>query len=210
MSSESLERLRKYCRDDSAFESLRHIFSCLELQCRQVEAQLAQLMQQNQDNSRQIAFQALLLNQVCNAVIATDMEGRITFWNRFAEQLYQWKAEEVAGQNIYAVLLRQNGQKLARRIFAITLKTNLWQGELWLRRKDGSEFWADVTNTLIRDTEGNAIGFVGISVDITDRKNDIARHKQVEAALQQAKHELEVRVEKRTEELTRANAILQA
>ncbi len=210
MSSESLERLRKYCRDDSAFEALRHIFSCLELRCRQVEVQLAQLMQQSQDNSRQIAFQALLLNQVCNAVIATDMEGRITFWNRFAEQLYQWKAEEVAGQNIYAVLLRQNGQKLARRIFAITLKTNLWQGELWLRRKDGSEFWADVTNTLIRDTEGNAIGFVGISVDITDRKNDIARRKQVEAALQQAKDELEARVEKRTEELTRANAILQA
>ncbi|WP_421659011.1 PAS domain S-box protein [Leptothermofonsia sp. ETS-13] len=185
-------------------------FSSLEVRCQQVEAQLAQLTEQSQDNSRQIAFQALLLNQVCNAVIATDMEGRITFWNRYAEQLYQWKAEEVTGQNIYAVLLRQNGQKLARRIFAVTLKTNLWQGELWLRRKDGSEFWADVTNTLIRDAEGNMIGFVGISVDITDRKNEIAQRKQVEAALQQAKDELETRVEKRTEELATTNAILQA
>src|SRR5690606_3596052 len=40
-----------------------------------------------------VAFQASLLDQVRNAVIATDLDGKIIYWNRFAEYLYQWKAE---------------------------------------------------------------------------------------------------------------------
>lgn len=49
---------------------------------------------------RRHALQASLLDQVQNAVIATDNEGNITYWNRYAEALYQWRAEEVMGRNI--------------------------------------------------------------------------------------------------------------
>ena len=42
----------------------------------------------------------LLLDHVRNAVIATDLEGRIVYWNKYAERLYQWTAEEVSGESI--------------------------------------------------------------------------------------------------------------
>jgi len=48
-----------------------------------------------------LLFQASLLDQVNNAVIATDLQGDIIYWNKFAEQLYQWTTEEVLGKNIW-------------------------------------------------------------------------------------------------------------
>ena len=48
-------------------------------------------------------FQAGLLDAVGQAVIATDLAGAITYWNRAAEQLYGWKAGEVLGRNVLEV-----------------------------------------------------------------------------------------------------------
>jgi PAS domain S-box-containing protein len=214
---DQFKSLRQYCRDDAAFEEVKGIISNLEARSQHLENLLATAQQQSQEHSRQIVFQASLLNQVCNAVIATDMEGKIIYWNNYAKRLYQWQPEEVIGQNIFTVLMQENRQKLARKILTITSRTNLWQGELILQRKDGSAFWADVTNTLIRDAQGNSIGFVGISVDITERKQaQELLEKQAEALrqqaqlLDQAKDELETRVENRTRELAGAIAALKA
>jgi PAS domain-containing protein len=51
-------------------------------------------------SEEKILFQASLLEQVRNSVIATDLEGRIIYWNKYAEELYQWKEEEVRGMHI--------------------------------------------------------------------------------------------------------------
>ena len=44
--------------------------------------------------------QANLLDAVEQAVIVTDLDGTIVYWNRFAETLYGWSAPEVIGRNI--------------------------------------------------------------------------------------------------------------
>ena len=48
----------------------------------------------------QVRFQARLLDSVHEAVIATDPSGIVLYWNRFAEGLYGWMAEEAVGRNI--------------------------------------------------------------------------------------------------------------
>src|SRR5919206_294121 len=50
-----------------------------------------------------IRFQAHLLDTVEQAVIATDLGGRITYWNHFAERLYGWPATEAVGRDIIEV-----------------------------------------------------------------------------------------------------------
>src|SRR5918992_5815208 len=50
-----------------------------------------------------VRFQAHLLDTVEQAVIATDLEGRITYWNHFAERLYGWPAAEALGRDILEV-----------------------------------------------------------------------------------------------------------
>ena len=47
---------------------------------------------------RQLGYQAFLLENVSDAVFAFDGDLRITLWNRGAEELYGWKAEEAIGR----------------------------------------------------------------------------------------------------------------
>jgi len=52
-----------------------------------------------------LSFQSSLLEQVHNGIIAVDFDYKIIYWNKFAEKLYQWKSEEVLGENIVELLL---------------------------------------------------------------------------------------------------------
>jgi PAS domain S-box-containing protein len=51
----------------------------------------------------QIRFQRRLLDAVGQAIIATDLQGKIIYWNRAAKELYGWSAEEVMGHPIVEV-----------------------------------------------------------------------------------------------------------
>ena len=118
----------------------------------------------------QIAFQASLLDQVRNAVIGTDLDGKIFYWNKFAETLYQWKAEEVIGKSIDEVTVTDVGVELSEEILRSIRKDGYWEGDFNVQRKDGVVFPAYVVDTLIKDANGVPMGIVGVSIDITERK----------------------------------------
>lgn len=117
-------------------------------------------------------LQASLLDQVRNAVIATDLEGKIFYWNKFVETLYQWKAEEVIGKLIQEVTVPEDAGGLSEKIFDSIQKIGYWEGEFFVNRKDGSLFPAQVLDTLIKNSEGTVIGILGVSTDITERKQN--------------------------------------
>jgi PAS domain S-box-containing protein len=210
MSLEHIGQLRQYCRDDRAFQSLRQKLYRLESKQLELEGQLRTLQQYNEIYSEQSTFQASLLNQVCNAIIATDLQGQILQWNHYAEKLYQWTAAEVLHQNIMTVLAPLEGQRIIRQMISQGFRTDLWEGEMLLHRKDGSLVWVEVKHTLLKDRQQQPIGFVGISFDISDRKQAQRDRQEFEAALQQAHAELEARVQQRTQELAATNASLEA
>jgi PAS domain S-box-containing protein len=118
-----------------------------------------------------VLFQAHLLEQVQAAVIATDMRGTVTHWNEHAEKLYGWSREEALGRSVMELTVgageaESRAEEIMRRVRA----GETWEGEFTVRRKDGSTFPAHVTDSLIRDAQGRAVGIVGVSTDITERK----------------------------------------
>lgn len=66
----------------------------------------------------EIRFQEHLLNAVEQAVIATDLEGIIIYWNRFAQTLYGWCAEEVVGRYVVDVIATETSQAQAAEILS--------------------------------------------------------------------------------------------
>jgi PAS domain S-box-containing protein len=119
----------------------------------------------------QIAFQASLLDQVRNAVIATDLEGHITYWNSFAESLHQWQAHEVLGKYIVDLLVSEENREAGEELFMKIRSCGHYQGEFPLRRKDGSVFPAFFCVSPITDARSGTTGLVGICTDITERKH---------------------------------------
>jgi PAS domain S-box-containing protein len=117
-----------------------------------------------------IAYQAHLLDTVEQGVIATDLDGTIKSWNRFAERLYGWSADETLGRNILDLLPALASKERASEIMNRLSRGESWSGEFLVRRRDGETFPAMVTDTPIYDDAGAIIGVVGVSVDITESK----------------------------------------
>ena len=130
-------------------------------------------------------FQALLLDSVAEAAIATDTEGHIVYWNACAEHIYGWKSEEVAGRPILELITPPEGRAAAETAFARLISGEAWSGELPRRRRDGSTFQAAVTTAPVFDERDNLVGLVSLSVDLTEQKQAEAERDRLAQALTQ-------------------------
>lgn len=154
---------------------------------RELRAQLASAREELRKCREECAhFQAVasLLDHVRNAVIATDVSGRVTYWNRFAETLFQWTAEEALGRCVLELTVPEADKEAGREILEHLGKTENWQGEFQVRRKDGSVFLAHATDAALRNHKGEVIGFVGVSEDITQRAREQAELRSQKEILQ--------------------------
>lgn len=118
----------------------------------------------------EIKFQADLINNVGQAVIATDLLGKVIYWNKAAEKIYGWSISEAIGQNIMDLTPAEQTIEQANDIMKKINAGKTWAGEFHVKRKDGSSFPAFVTDTPILDSNGKLKGIIGISSDITERK----------------------------------------
>lgn len=110
-----------------------------------------------------------LLDLVQTAVVATDADGSITRWNRFAETFFGWPSAEVLGRRFDKVLFSAAAPVpagLPNRV----LSGEAWEGELPTSRRDGTVCDTFVSFSPIRDGDGRPGGTVAICVDITERK----------------------------------------
>jgi PAS domain S-box-containing protein len=118
----------------------------------------------------QIRFQRRLLDAVGQAVIATDLQGKIIYWNRAAEELYGWSTEEVMGHPIVEVTPSEELIERAEEIMSELRAGRSWSGEFVVQRKDGRTFPAMVTDTPVYDEQGTLVGIIGVSTDLTELK----------------------------------------
>ncbi|MBC8099964.1 MAG: PAS domain-containing sensor histidine kinase [Armatimonadetes bacterium] len=130
---------------------------------------------QSAQTLRQIAqdhvqYQTQLLENAGDAIIGTDPQFNIIYWNRAAEQLYGWKATETFGKSISTtvstIFLNEETQyRSAERL----RQQGSWQGEVIQHTRQGTELHMLSSVTMMRDLKGNPIGVVAVNRDITQR-----------------------------------------
>lgn len=122
------------------------------------------------DPQERLRFQARLLEAVDHALIATDLELKITYWNRAAEQLCGWSADEVLGREALPILSPQVTERQASDVLRNQLRDGRsWSGELLVRRKDGSACQCRITTSPIR-TDDVLVGAVSVLRDTTAQR----------------------------------------
>ncbi len=106
-----------------------------------------------------------------DAVITIDLEDRITSWNKSAERIFGWEAEEVIGKKLPDVTIPEDKIVERDKILSDALAgRNITDFETIRIRKDGSKIDVSLTFSPIRNAEGEIIGLSGILRDITGRK----------------------------------------
>ena len=134
---------------------------------------------ENKRAEERVRFQAQLLNAVGQAAIATDAQGNVIYWNRFAETLYGWTAAEALGCSIIELAVDGTAVAQAAEIMTLLRAGKSWSGEMLMRHRSGKTFPAFVTDTPLFDSQRELKAIIGVSSDISERK-------QVEEALHDA------------------------
>jgi two-component system cell cycle sensor histidine kinase/response regulator CckA len=119
----------------------------------------------------QIQEQAALLDKAQDAILVRNLEDCITYWNKSAERLYGWTAEEAIGKNTSEILYKDK-EDLLRHIEArkSVVERGEWSGELYHITKDGSEITVESRWTLMHDNKGKPKSILIVNTDITGKK----------------------------------------
>jgi diguanylate cyclase (GGDEF)-like protein/PAS domain S-box-containing protein len=119
-------------------------------------------------NEARLQRQASLLDKARDAIIVTDIDSRIIFWNKGAEHMFGWTAAEAMNKNKIELLVADDSgiDEAIRTLHA----RGEWTGEVHKWRKDGSSLTVEAHWTLVRDEEGNPESIMAIDTDITERK----------------------------------------
>jgi PAS domain S-box-containing protein len=125
------------------------------------------------------------------AIYVLDAEGHVASWNRGAQRIKGYSASEIIGQHFSIFFTEQDrlAGKPLEELRAAEQKGQ-FESEAWRVRKEGSQFWASVTVTSIKDDKGKPIGFVKITRDFTERM-------QAQEALRHTNSELAVEIKER-------------
>jgi diguanylate cyclase (GGDEF)-like protein/PAS domain S-box-containing protein len=114
--------------------------------------------------------QALVFDSLYDAVMFTDMNGRLAGWNRASERVYGWTREEALGRGPELWLGAQRAEEVAEEVFQALDSVGRWQGRIRFVRKDGGEGVSETLVMPLLDAAGRRVGAVGVNRDVTDRE----------------------------------------
>src|ERR1700676_2653567 len=165
---------------------------------RRVEGELRQARDNLLIEVTERTHQASLLNLTHDTIFVRNMSDIITYWNRGAQELYGWAAEDALGKY---------SQHLLQTVFpapvddirAELLRTGRWEGELKKTRADGTQVGVASRWSLRRDGQERPVAILETNNDVTERKR---REQEIEA--------LNLELAKRSTELESINKELEA
>jgi two-component system cell cycle sensor histidine kinase/response regulator CckA len=115
-----------------------------------------------------LAEQASLIDEVPGAIMAKNMEDRVTFWSAGAERLYGWAAAEVMGRSAGELFFRDRPDALAK-AEREALSRGAWCGQLEQVAKNGAKLVVESRWSVMRDAGGTPTGILVIDTDVTEK-----------------------------------------
>jgi PAS domain S-box-containing protein len=126
--------------------------------------------------NEQLAYHANLLDQVHDAIIATDADEKITAWNRAAAEMYGWRADEALGACVHTIVPTEMAEEAARARQETLHTQGAARNQVKQYRRTGEPLIVETTTMTLRNAAGEITGYVSVNRDVT-------QHKAVEQAL---------------------------
>ena len=140
------------------------------------------------DAETQRALLASIVDFSDDAIISKNLDGIVTSWNRAAERIYGYSAEEIVGVSFAVLIHKDQPDEMATILGRIRLGQRIEHYETTRVRKGGGIISVSLTEAPILDLDGNVVGASAIARDITTRRRD---EDQARASSQYARSLLE-------------------
>lgn len=115
-----------------------------------------------------IAEQAALLDQANDAILVQNLDGTICYWNKSAERIFGWRADNVLGEKAQDMLYRD--PSACDDVIEKVRTAGVWAGEMTKRTREGREVLVEGHWTLLKDETGAPKSILIIDTDVTEKK----------------------------------------
>ena len=121
-------------------------------------------------SEEKISYQAMVMQEVTEAIISTDLDFNVITWNKGAELIHGVKAEDIISHPIRSQVNYFYINETREQALLHLYSYDYWSGEVYFDRKDGRRIYLYSALSFITNNKGSRIGFVGVHRDITDRR----------------------------------------
>jgi hypothetical protein len=118
-----------------------------------------------------------IIENSADAIITTDLEGKITSWNKSAERIFGYKKEEVIGRPFHIITPEDTIEECIQVLREVKRRGSC-NYETTGIAKNGREIPLEITMSIVKDEKGKVVGFSEIMRDITERKKAEEELKQ--------------------------------
>jgi PAS domain S-box-containing protein len=134
---------------------------------------------------------AAIVESSDDAIISKDLDGIIRSWNRGAERIFGYKAEEIIGQHVSTITAPDRIDEIPDILNRIKRGESVDHYETKRKTKDGRILTVSLTVSPIRDAAGNVTGASKVARDVTERVQQEQALRDVNAALSRANADLQ-------------------
>lgn len=120
--------------------------------------------------AQELFAQKTMLDRVGQAVVGSDIDNKIVYWNKAATDLYGWTEEEAIGKKYYDLIPTELTVENEDEIRKALREGKVWSGELIVQNKDTDELQILATVAPLQQENGTVNGWIGIGADLTERK----------------------------------------
>ena len=153
-----------------------------------------------------VHLMAAIVGSSDDAIISKNLDGVITSWNKGAERIFGYTAEEAIGKHITLIIPPEYRQEEARIIEKLKKGERVDHFETMRMSKDGTQKVVSLTISPVKDGFGRVIGASKVARDISEQKRAERELRESREQLRLLAEDLETKVRIRTQELEQRNA----
>ena len=166
--------------DDTVLEANRDV-----TQIKALNIQQSILMRELRESEQRLRWLASIVESSDDAIVSKNLDGIITSWNRGAERVFGYTAEEAVGQPITMVIPQDRQDEERAILTRIRRGERIDHFETVRQRKHGSLIVVSLTVSPVKDAEGKIVGASKIARDITEQKRT---QEQIATLAREAEH----------------------
>lgn len=125
---------------------------------------------EQKESEERLTYHARLLENLREAVVATDTNLAVTAWNLGAEEIFGWTAADALGRHVGEVIPAEFAGERVSEIIQELEDGGRYRTEVASRRKDGTPVYVEGAIIALRDGRGRTTGYLSINRDTTERR----------------------------------------
>jgi PAS domain S-box-containing protein len=130
---------------------------------RELLLQRCRELEQENEALKRLASRPPMPENAYDAIIITDPQGQIIYWNKAAEGVYGWSTAETVGRSILEMIPAEQSLEEAQRIMATLRSGQIWSGQFTVRHRDGHQFEVQVSDSALLSPDGQVLAIIGVS-----------------------------------------------